>query len=300
MSESIRDILSALGYSLKDFGRYYRTKPLYRESNNSTSLSINKETGFWSDFSTNKMGNIKELVALTLGLKSIDNAQEWLNTHNFSLDSVEIQKPKIKAQRVYDIKNINLLPDYSYWNGRGISNDTLKKFESGLCMEGKQKGRYVFPIFNNKHQLVGTAGRTIYNNNDVKWKLLGDKNHWCYPLFLNLETIKKKNEVILVESIGDCLSLWESGIRNTMVLFGINLGPKRLSVLLKLNLRKIIVSLNKDGEENNNVGEIASKKIHKSLKSYFDDDSVLIKPPVKNDFGDMNKEEILKWYAEKE
>lgn len=299
MSESVRDILSALGYSLKDFGKYYRTKPLYRDSNNSTSLSINKETGFWSDFSTNKMGNIKELVALTLGLKTIDNAQKWLDTHNFSIESVEFQKPKIKSQKVYDIKNINLLPDYSYWNKRGISDETLKYFESGLCMEGKQKGRYVFPIFNNKHQLIGTAGRTVYSNNDVKWKLLGDKNHWGYPLFLNLNNIKSKNEIILVESIGDCLSLWESGIKNTMVLFGINLGPKRLSILLKLKLEKIIVALNKDGEENNCIGEIASQKIQKSLKRYFDESQIIIKHPTKNDFGDMNKEEIINWYASK-
>ena len=297
MNESVKDVLSALGYALKDFGQYYRTKPLYRDSNNATSLSIHKETGFWADFSINKMGNLKELISITLGLKNLEEVQKWLDTNNFSLVLKGTEKPRIKAQKVYDIKNLSLLPDYSYWNKRGVSSQTLKLFESGLCMEGKQKGRYVFPIFNNKHQLIGTAGRTIYLNNEVKWKLLGDKLHWCYPFFLNLENVKSKSEIIIVESIGDCLALWEANIKNTLVLFGTNLGAKRLSVLLKLNLSKIVIALNKDGEKNGFAGEVAANKIEKTLKNYFDDSQIEKRFPTSNDFGEMNRKDIDSWYG---
>ena len=43
--EDIRDILTDLGYSLRDYGKEYRAKPLYRESDNDTILTIEKSTG---------------------------------------------------------------------------------------------------------------------------------------------------------------------------------------------------------------------------------------------------------------
>ena len=48
---SILEILQKIGYTdVKDNGKYYRTKPLYRSSNNNTSLCIEKNTGCFYDF----------------------------------------------------------------------------------------------------------------------------------------------------------------------------------------------------------------------------------------------------------
>ncbi len=43
---NIHQILTSMGYSLKDFGREYRTKPIYRDSDNDTVLRIYKDSGF--------------------------------------------------------------------------------------------------------------------------------------------------------------------------------------------------------------------------------------------------------------
>ena len=49
MSE-IRDILIDLGYRIKDSGRQYRMNPLYRDSSSDSVLSVDKNTGWWTDF----------------------------------------------------------------------------------------------------------------------------------------------------------------------------------------------------------------------------------------------------------
>ena len=44
-----------------------------------------------------------------------------------------------------------------------------------------------------------------------------------------------KKELILIESIGDMLSLWSAGIKNTLVIFGLNLSPSLIGALIKID-----------------------------------------------------------------
>ena len=41
---SVYEILTELGYQLKDYGKEFRAKPLYRDSDNDTVLRIYKDT----------------------------------------------------------------------------------------------------------------------------------------------------------------------------------------------------------------------------------------------------------------
>ena len=73
------------------------------------------------------------------------------------------------------------------------------------------QNRYVFPIFDNKNNIIGLSGRKLEaKSNRPKWIHYGKKSKWIYPSFVNKNYIKDKEEVILVESIGDMLSLWEA------------------------------------------------------------------------------------------
>jgi DNA primase len=164
----------------------------------------------------------------------------------------------------------------------------------GIAENGKMKNRYVFPIFNSKKEIVGFSGRDVTNNSKIKWKHLGDKINWCYPSFLNLEEIKSQKEAILVESIGDCLSLWDAGIKNTIVTFGLEISISILNFLLKVDPNKIYISFNND-QEKNNAGNIAAEKGKNKLLRYFDPKQIEIKLPDKKDFGEMSVDEILIW-----
>jgi len=293
---NVYQILTDLGYKLKDCGKEYRARPLYRDSDNDTVLKIYKDTGHWFDFKENISGDFSSLVGMTLKLEDPSKAKEWLKDKNFTFHQPkEISKPLLKSTKKFDLDLLsNLENNHYYWNKRNINNETLSQFKGGVGKAGKMKNRYVFPIFDIKNNIIGFSGRDITNLSKIKWKHLGEKNDFVYPLFLNSQDIETQKEVILVESIGDMLSLYQAGIKNILVTFGTSLSLGILNYLLKIDVKKIYISLNNDSNKNN-AGNIGAEKTHSRLKRYFDDKQLKIALPTKKDFGEMNKEEILQW-----
>ena len=296
-SQQIKDVLTEIGYDLRDFGKEYRARPIYRDSDNHTVLRIKKDTGRWTDFKEGISGSFEELVRLSLNLASVEDAKKFLkNKVDFSERKVE--KPQITEVKTLSKEFLNkLIKNNFYWNERGVSDDTLRIFEGGVCQAGKMTGRYVFPILDHRNRLVGVSGRDIYDNsysNRPKWKHIGNKYSWKYPMQVNADILHKKKEVIIVESIGDMLSLWEAGVDNTMVTFGLDISSAMLNALLRLDPNRVIVSFNND-EDGNSAGNKAAQKAKKKLLSHFDDRQIKISLPTKKDFGEMNKEEVHSW-----
>lgn len=293
---NVYQILTDLGYKLKDCGKEYRAKPLYRESDNDTVLKIYKDSGHWFDFKENISGDFTSLVSMTLKLEDPAKAKEWLKDKNFSfVRSFEPSKPLIKSTKKFDSEILqNLELNHEYWNKRNVTNDILIQFKGGVAKAGKMKNRYVFPIFDINNNIIGFSGRDVTNLSKIKWKHLGEKSDFLYPLFLNSKSIESQKEIILVESIGDMLSLWQAGIKNVLVIFGTNLSLGILNYCLKIDAKKIYISLNNDSNKNN-AGNIGAEKTYARLKRYFDDRQLKIALPTKKDFGEMNKEEILQW-----
>ena len=79
-----------------------------------------------------------------------------------------------------------------------------------------------------------------------------------------------------------------------MVAFGLEVRNDVVNFLLRNDPNKIIVAFNND-DSKNNAGNIAATKTLKKLSKYFDHNQLEIKLPSKNDFGEMNKEEIQTW-----
>ena len=289
----IREVLLDLGYKIQDHGREFRMSPLYRDSSSSSVLRVYKDTGWWTDFKENKAGPFEELVRISLGLSSIEKAREIiLKKYKFT----KAEREEAKLEHVKQIPKYlieDLVEDHSYWEGRGISKDTLTIFNGGKSIKDKLYGRYVFPIYNGNKKLVGVTGRDTTNKNPLKWLHQGATSKWAYPLQVNFTIIQKAKEVILVESIGDMLALWEAGIKNTLVTFGLRISSHLVTCILKLNPDKIIIAFNND--EEGGAGNKAAYKASKFLDRHFDEGVVKIKLPSKNDFGCMNKKEILEW-----
>lgn len=293
---NIYQILTNIGYSLKDCGREYRTKPLYRESDSDTVLRIYKDSGFWIDFKENISGDLPLLIKKSLNLETEDQAQKWLKDKNYTHSNAQISSsPKIRDGKIFDKELLlKLEKDHEYWIKRGVNKETLGLFKGGVASAGKMKNRYVFPIFNSKEEIVGFSGRDITSKSKIKWKHLGDKINWCYPAFLNLDIIKEKKEIYIVESIGDCLSLWDANVKNTIVTFGLDVSISILNFLLKIDPNKIYISFNNDSL-NNSAGNDASQKAYSKLSRYFDQKQLIIKLPTKKDFGEMDKSEVNQW-----
>ena len=295
----VKQTLLELGYSnIKDSGDYYRTKPVYRDSDNETSLSVHKITGRFVDFGRNVKGSFEELVRLSLRVDKIEDAKEWLSDKTTHYTEAPKYVAKISEQKIFDENLLHKIKkDQSYWTKRGVSEETLDEFKGGTVDSGKMKDRYVFPIFNSKNKIVGFSGRDLMNyknSHRPKWKHIGSKSTWVYPAFLNSDILLKNKKIIIVESIGDLLSLWDANIKYVIVSFGLDISSQLLNFLLKIDPNEVILSFNND-EANNSAGNKAADKAFNKLNKYFDPKQIKIILPDKKDFGEMNKEEILKW-----
>ena len=190
-----------------------------------------------------------------------------------------------------------LFPNYSFYKKRLISEETQKKFQVGLAGVGKMYRRMVFPIYNEHNQIIGFSGRKVDDNNNYpKWKHIGKRNNWVYPALNCITGVKEeialKKEVILVESIGDALALYEQNIKNVLVIFGLSVNNNIVSYLSGMPINRITISTNNDEGNSDNRGFIAGIKNYLKLSSYFDLNILSVKFPPKpyNDFGDAHLE----------
>ena len=296
----LKSSLESLGYQLKDYGSYWRTRAIYRGGDNSTALKIYKNSGVWTDYAegNSKSYPFQRLVELTLDTKDTHVVNKYVKFNPQDIIHVQI-KEKIEMEKVYpeEILN-NLLPDLSFYTKKGISKDTLNFYKSGYATSGQLFRRIVFPIYNQFSQIHGFSGRAIFWNKDSefpKWKHIGKRADWVYPLYIKRngieevrEDIENKKTVIIVESIGDSMALFEHGFKNTIVTFGLGISSKICSALVALDPEKIIIASNNDSDSEINHGLLSACKSYLQLCSVFDPHKLEIKLPVKNDFFDMH------------
>lgn len=285
-------ILENLGYSLSDRGDYWQTSALFRDGDNPTAIQIYKNSGVWKDYvEDTKFLPFSALVKKT----NNDLTEEELNRILKQESSHDLnQKHKhedVPFDDVYnDICLNDLLPHYKFYENKSISKDLLIRLDSGLATKGQMYQRYVFPIRNEYNQIHGFAGRDMSNSSSrPKWKHLGRKSNWVYPHYnLNIENYSK---VLLVESVGDMLSIKSHSNYECLVTFGLEVSPTLLTFLVSINPEKIIISFNNDSDSSENRGLNGAIKNYLKLLSFFDQSKLNICLPVKNDFGDMNKED---------
>jgi hypothetical protein len=294
----IQLILTELGYKLSIDKDGWRTNAVFRGGDNPTAIKVFSKDGSWIDFVESKRGKLEDLIALSLGDKT--KVQDFLKGKlSFDPSSVSIS-PKIKIPEIFDEKIVNdLIPDFSYWQSRGIDKKVAELFKGGLCLDcqsflAKLKNRQILVIYNGKNQIIGLTGRSL-NNKLPKWKHIGAKSNWVWPASINQKIIREKKEVILVESPVDILKLWECGIQTAICLFGTEFSFAILNFLLKVNPSKIIIATN---NEESCVGNDAAVKIYNRLKRYFNLDQLQIKLPPAKDFGEISDNKvILDWYS---
>lgn len=302
---SVKEILQELGYNVnRSTSTHYSCLPLYRGSNNHTALAINKSTGEFYDFVTGQKGKLEKLVRITLNFDSDDQAVNWLENKQYNFDQI-ISKPIIKMPKIFNRADYFLLP-HSYWKEKGISQETLNVFGgAGVAHEAPMNRRSVFFILEESGSVVGLAGRLV--TGDIpdesgrigKWKIMGSKKQFLFPYYHNRLDIEKAEEVILVESIGDALALWECGFKNSLVLFGIEISQKIIAKLIEINPKKIIIATNND-LENSSAGNLAADKIINKLSQFFDKEKLYNGIPTdENDlmalFQKGGKNAIINW-----
>ena len=300
--EKIKDSLIQLGYKLADRGSYWQTNAIFRNGDNKTAIQIYKNTGVWKDHvQDSTFSPFSRLVEITLGTNDKNRLKQFLDEDDLGDNYNRLtNSEKLEMEEIYNENCLDrLLPHYKFYNDRGISEKTLKSLKGGYATTGKLYGRFVFPIYNEHKQIHGFSGRDMNSSGDrPKWKHVGRKTGWIYPLYANPEAERAINEtqsVILVESIGDLLNLNEHGYKNVLVTFGLDVSTKLICATLSLNINKIILSLNNDKTSSENRGLNASIKNYLKLLNYYNPEKILICLPTEKDFGDMSDDQFKQW-----
>ena len=273
--------------------------PLSR-GDNGTAVKIYKNSGVWTDYAANgsKSYPIQKLIQLTLNTNDPAVINKYVNTSSEVIIQSE-PKHRIEMEKIYPESLLsNLLPHLDFYEKNGLSKDTLNFYKCGYATAGQLFRRIVFPIYNSAGQIHGFSGRAIFWQKDSefpKWKHLGKRADWIYPLNMKRnssyevkEAIEAKNSVIIVESIGDSMALFENGYKNNLVTFGLGISSKLCATLVALSPEKIIISSNNDAEGDTNHGLISACKSFLQLCSIFDPSKIEIRLPLKNDFFDMH------------
>jgi hypothetical protein len=292
------ELLKDAGCNPRSYGSYLTCTARYRGGDDPGSVAIYLQTNIVKDFVTGHSFSLEEFLKLTLKLKDLKQVEQILEdkAKYYTGFNNDVEDPFNRSVKYYSREDIvDLKQDGSYWNRRGISDETLKVFEGGICEVGKMYQRYVFPIFDARKKIQGFSGRDVTGKSKIKWKHIGRKNEWAYPFIFNYKFIRESKQLILVESIGDMLSLWESGIKNTGITFGTEAGGGLLKAIIRLDPDQIVIATNND---ENRAGQKAAMKIRSTLiDGFFDPAQIHICHPFKNDFGDQTIEENKEWYS---
>lgn len=308
----VLEVLQTLNYHpIQDCGKFFRTKALYRDGDSPNSLLIFKDSGWCTDFPADEKFSLYELVKRTLGTTNHKTITSLINAQQVVAAA---PKQKLKMQKTYNPDCLErLFPNYSFYNKKKISDETLKAYKMGLATQGKMYQRLVFPIFNENGQIIGFSGRHFNwseESNLPKWKHIGEKKDWIFPFYSVPECREKTDiadEIALVESIGDSLACFENVQKNHLVTFGLEVSSSILAFLLSKDLKKITVATNNDfdGVDKNGIptnrGKTAAIKNMMKLSTVFPIDMLEIKLPTKNDFGEMHEfgDSFLDWKNQK-
>jgi hypothetical protein len=184
-------------------------------------VSFNEAIEFAIKFTNHKLTNTKIP-------KTEKEKHNFVNTINY------IKKPnnELKSNRILRSKvQQTLVIPSPYFMSRNYSPNILKKYDVGECTTPNREmfNRAVVPIYDMNHEyMVGCSGRSI-NQTTPKWRHndgFKAEEH-LYNFWYAKEHITTSGCTILVESPGNVWRLEESGIHNSLALFGASLKDKQ-------------------------------------------------------------------------
>lgn len=155
---------------------------------------------------------------------------------------------------------------YLFLQKKGFSSQEIK--DSGLVVEKESGGFYdrfrnriIFPIQNEKDEIIAFGGRTLDPNTPAKYINSPETNVYTkgqhlYALNFAKNKIREKGQVILVEGYLDVIACHESGFENTVASLGTALTTDQAKKLLRYNSeKKVIVAYDADS-----AGQKAAEK----------------------------------------
>ena len=171
-----------------------------------------------------------------------------------------------------------------YMLKRGFARETLEKFNVYSCKEKTRfANRALVPLYDPTGKfLIGISGRSECGN-PIKWlhtRGFPSSTH-LYNGWNAENVIKKTCSVWIVESPGNVWRLEETGIKNSVALFGTNFTAAKASAIDKMGVSRINLLM-----DNDTAGEEAIKRITQEYHQFYNIKVYEI-PKEYNDVADM-------------
>lgn len=290
----IVDIVSEV-VTLKKTGKNYLGRcPFHNEK--TPSFTVSSEKQIYKCFGCGEAGNVISFVMKTRNMAFPEAVKLLGEKVGIVVDDTDSpgksSATNEKFKRMYDINiqaaryfytNLKRFKaPYEYLKGRGITDETIKKFGIGFALDNwqeirsylKQRGfsedeilqlglttknekgniydrfrnRIIFPVFNVSGRVIGFGGRVL---DDSKPKYLNSPETPIFHKGTNLYGLNlaiKNNPartVIMVEGYMDVISLSQQGVTNVVATLGTALTEGQCK-LLKRYIDTVIVSFDSD------------------------------------------------------
>ena len=216
-------------------------------------------------------------------------ALQYLKTRGVTEDTIQ------SYQLGYSPKKSNVL--YQLLRDKGY--DVSMMLEYGLVKQNDE-GKYfdlfidkvMFPIHNEKGQIVGLSGRTLKKEDSVKYinspeSKVFKKSQLLYHLHHALPAIRKHKRLILTEGYMDVIAMDQAGFKETVATMGTSLTREHVQRLTQLTDHIIIAY---DGDQ---AGKKATLKAIDAFKK------TKIKVDILSLPEQLDPDEFIKKHGEK-
>lgn len=221
-----------------------------------------------------------------LNLKKNNNVKQYLINRGLSEATI------IKFGLGYSLNNFKALNIYLLNKGYVVS-DLL---ELGLINKKNENiydrfiNRVMFPIFNVNGDVIGFGARTLENRTpkylNSKESCVFKKGNNLYGLNFLVKESMSYDYIIIVEGYLDCISLYNSGIKNVVASLGTSLTIDQIKLLSKYT-RRIYLCFDSD-----EAGKNATIRAFDIFKEFINDD--VLEVYVIELYGSKDPDEFLK------
>lgn len=132
----------------------------------------------------------------------------------------------------FQLKSIDAA--HPYLQSRGVTPDLAQRFGVG-CFSGRgsMSGRIIFPIHNEKGELVAYAGRSIDDSEPrYKFPVGFHKSRELYNLHRTIEEGNKRRRIVIVEGFFDCLKVSNAGF-SCVALMGSSISEAQAQLIIR-------------------------------------------------------------------
>ncbi|MCG1037284.1 DNA primase [Polaribacter sargassicola] len=257
----------------------------------SPSFMVSPVKQIWKDFSTGKGGNSVSFL-MEHEHYSYPEALRWL-AKKYNIEIEETEQTSEEKEQMNERESMfmvsNFAKDYfnnvmlntnkgkaiglSYFKERGFTDETIKKFDLGYCIdewdnftnaalakgydlkylastgltivkENKQfdrfKGRVMFPIHSMSGRILGFGGRILTADKKAAKYLnspesdIYHKSKILYGIYQAKKEIAKQDNCFLVEGYTDVISFNQSGVENVVASSGTALTSDQIRLINRL------------------------------------------------------------------